>query len=832
MADKTDDLVIGVSTDMSSVQRAIKKLDGDIARAGSQIERRFSSIGKSIDKAMPTAVQDRINKMVGVQVAGAKEWTGALADQGKEMERLRARFNPMFSTITRYKTAVGEIRAAHRLGAISSDEMAAAMQRERQAALQSIAAIKGRNAALADTPNIRGGASFNTSNLAAQGFDVAATAAFMPWYTVALQQGPQVAQVFNDIRASGQAIGPAVAGAFLQIINPISLATIATIGLTAAAVQYFTSAEEESAEAKKALQEQEALIQRVAQAWGDVLPAIRAVAAERERLAGREDIETTTQQEIARVFKDIGQEVTSAGDQVQDLMDALRNMAPPEQLVAWQSALRTVTASAAENKTTVEEMRAAQQAALDLFASTGIPVFKETADAIELMIPRLQEARAEIAGLAEAQTTANAINDLQAAINNISSSKARGELDDLLKKAREGEISVADLLAELARISGYAPDVSGIIGAFRAVAEAADAARKASAGFTGKESQGGRTRYGGSGYMQLPENAPTPDRRVDPYFQDWRTKGGGGGVKAPKRTADDRFFEDIEAIRQRTIALAEEHAQLGLSYEAQVRRQTAFDLEQKALRDVREEARRKGEQDWQNAELTPEQIQKIDEVSAAYARQAEELRKAQNELSFQKDLLRSALGDLKSALEDGKLEWEELGQVAINVLDKITDKLLNDVVDAIFQVGKAGSGGGGFFSFLGSLFGGGGGGFFPSAPGVGLYATGTANTGGQRGQPMGIVHGQEAVIPLPNGGRVPVQIQAPVAPSFDRGKSASSIAVDVGVSVDNDGNLQAYVRNVSQQTATAVTQAGLQQYDRNVAPLTVKRVVNNPRQVG
>src|SRR5690606_5253374 len=131
--------------------------------------------------------------------AGAKEWTGALADQGKEMERLRARFNPMFSTITRYKTAVGEIRAAHRLGAISSDEMAAAMQRERQAALQSIAAIKGRNAALADTPTFAGGANrFNSANIAAQFQDIAVMTqmGIANPLTIALQQGTQLSAVF------------------------------------------------------------------------------------------------------------------------------------------------------------------------------------------------------------------------------------------------------------------------------------------------------------------------------------------------------------------------------------------------------------------------------------------------------------------------------------------------------------------------------------------------------------------------------------------------------------------------------------------------------------
>ena len=45
-----------------------------------------------------------------------------------------------------------------------------------------------------------------------------------------------------------------------------------------------------------------------------------------------------------------------------------------------------------------------------------------------------------------------------------------------------------------------------------------------------------------------------------------------------------------------------------------------------------------------------------------------------------------------------------------------------------------------------------------TAIGIPGFAGGTANTGGLRGQAVGIVHGQEAVIPLPNGGKIPVMV--------------------------------------------------------------------------
>ncbi|MBN9243936.1 MAG: tape measure protein [Mesorhizobium sp.] len=191
-------------------------------------------------------------------------------------------------------------------------------------------------------------------------------------------------------------------------------------------------------------------------------------------------------------------------------------------------------------------------------------------------------------------------------------------------------------------------------------------------------------------------------------------KGGRGGHRA---TADDRFAGDIQSIKDRTAALREEQATLGMSFFEQQKRAVSLDLEQEALRQVREEARRKGDQDWQNAQLSPGQIKQIDEVSAAYARQADELRKAQEAQDLQRDVLKGVFSDLRSALDDGKFDWNDLANVAMNALDKIIDKIENDLIDSILQLNKAGGSGGGFS--LWNLLGlGGGVQMFPGGMGV------------------------------------------------------------------------------------------------------------------
>jgi len=751
MADKTDDLVIGVSTDLSSVQRSIRKLDGDIAKWGGQIERQFAAVGKGIDRAMPAAVQDRINKMVGIQTAATKEWTGALAEQGKELERLRARFNPMFATITSYKSAIGEIHAAHRLGAISADEMAAAIQRERQAALSSIAAIKQRNAALSDTTNQRGGrGAFNTSNLAAQGFDIVATAGFMPWYTVALQQGPQVAQVFNDIRSSGSAIGPAVSSAFMQLVNPVSLVTIGVIAASAAVLQYGLDVFSSTEDSAEALQKQAQLIQQVAQRWGEAIPALKEYADELQRAQDAalldQGVADYNEKTLAAVRASIEDARGSIGALVQDLQAAGEDASS---VMALQDAFNQFAVAADKGEVSTDDVKRVTDALAAAIASSGIPALADFAS----MFDQVSAAALGAAGSVQKMATV--------------AGQARMTDPTTWRGAK-----LRDQSAD-GRIQGES--------------------------------------------FPLPESGPTPDPRpseLGMYPGGTWNKGRSGGARAPKRTADDRFFEDIEAIKQRTVALAEECSQLGLSYEAQQKRRTAFDLEQKALRDVREEARKKGDQDWRNAQLTPEQIRQIDETSAAYARQADELRKAQNNLAFQKDLMRGALGDLKSALADGKLEWEELGQVAGNVLDKITDKLLDDVVNAIFEVNRAGSmggGGGGILSGILGLFGGGGGGFqanttlgnflkgIPGFDGGGHTGNG-ARAGGMDGKGgfLAMLHPQETVT---DHTKVAARtLQAPRLVGYGEGQTVSA---PINIRID----------------ATGADAAGLARVERRLAAL-------------
>lgn len=190
-------------------------------------------------------------------------------------------------------------------------------------------------------------------------------------------------------------------------------------------------------------------------------------------------------------------------------------------------------------------------------------------------------------------------------------------------------------------------------------------------------------------------------------FKEPKKKGRGES----RKSADDQFANSIQSIYDRIAAMQQEQAALNLSFREQERRKIALDLEQQALRQVREEARRKGEQDWQNAQLAPEQVAQINAAANAYANQALALKRASEEQEALKDAAGEFGGIIKGMI-DGTMQWEDaLLQAGLALL-----KLLNDM-----NVAKGGSGifGGGWFqSLIGGIL------------GVAFHGGGTVGTGG------------------------------------------------------------------------------------------------------
>jgi len=761
MADMSDDLVISISTDLAQVRRSLKRLETDVSASTGAIEKRFQSVGRGINESMTSAMQQRIDTMVGIGTKAAKEWNGVLGEQGKELERLRTRYSPLFATINSYKNTVNDIRRAHALGAISADEMTSAIARERQAALAATAAIKGRNQAIQATVVTSGGSgganSFNTSNLAAQGFDIAATAAFMPWYTVALQQGPQVAQVFNDIRGSGAAIGPAVAGAFMQILNPVSLVTIGVIGASAALIQYLAKAGDVKT-ADEILKGHAETVALLKDRYGEAAEGLREYVNE-----GISGTTVDIRGRLRDAYKAVTEEI-SAKSTYSNFIQPYVGSTDAKIVADYRNAFIELRASIRDGKPDIISFREEMARIAD---NPDVPeAVRKLAEEMRKVDPEVLKVARSIPGMIDQLSLIEGTADRQAI--------AIGRLSTALRELSEIGVAPLDDIAKVEQAYQRARSNASN----REERDDADSARRAALLRIDNRNPTVINSDGNTTNVPIPGQKPVTLGDKPPKEK---------AARVPRKTANDNFTNDLQSIRDRTAALAQEMQLIGLSNEAQISRRTALDLEQRALEQLREEARRKGQTDLESIKLSPDKIAAINKEAEAYARQAEALRVAQENNELVQSVTKGFVSDMMNGVK--------AADAFANALGKIADKLIDDVLNSILQVNSASGGGGGLLgSIFGGLFGGGG---FKANTTFGEFI-GAREKGGpvRAGQPY-IVGEKRPELFVPNQSGVIV----PRVPELASRSTGGGVSVSMPISIDATGADSAGLARVERQLA-------------------------------
>lgn len=294
--------------------------------------------------------------------------------------------------------------------------------------------------------------------------------------------------------------------------------------------------------------------------------------------------------------------------------------------------------------------------------------------------------------------------------------------------------------------------------------------------------------------------------------KDYPVIGSKDGKGSKKKLND--YQQEIRSIKEQTASLDAERdalAQLNPLVDDNGFAVEKAQAKQKLLNAAKRE----------HLTLTPKLIEEIENEATSLAKSTA----SRNELLAMQAKLKKSMEETKDVAKDftrtftdglinGKNVVESLGDAILRLGQRLVDSGINLAIDNFFKartVNAASSGGGNFFSSIfGGLFGGKG------------FASGTANTGGAKGEPRGIVHGQEAVIPLPNGGKVPVQMYGGVSPKLGT-PSPQKIAIHVEPSKFFD----VHVEEVSQK----VVSSGIEQYDR-VLDHTVGIKLANGRAMG
>lgn len=363
----------------------------------------------------------------------------------------------------------------------------------------------------------------------------------------------------------------------------------------------------------------------------------------------------------------------------------------------------------------------------------------------------------------------------------------QASVDDLIAKVKEGGEEAKTAQTALKDLGGTDTPFTEALGHLNTLVEElqrvrgeANATAVAVANAARPDVSGLPQSYAGQ------DRAPPPKVVEDQITLEQYPVGGtgSGGKSGGGKSGADRFADALRTQQQRIDALNREtelQRQLGIAVN-----DYGFAIERlRAQMELENAATEAG------LALTPQRQAQIDELATGYARATAEAAR----LAEQQDMVRQAADDMAQAARgaldsiiDGFLEGRDAGEIFNNVLRDLGKNLLNIGLNTLL--------GGGGFNPLGMLFGGRG------------FATGTANTGGARGQPRGVVHGQEAVIPLPNGGRVPVDIRMPSMAAA--GPQALTVRV-----VSDDEKFSAYVedgagRVVAKSAPAIVTTATVQ----------------------
>ncbi|MDW9735152.1 tape measure protein [Sinorhizobium meliloti] len=372
--------------------------------------------------------------------------------------------------------------------------------------------------------------------------------------------------------------------------------------------------------------------------------------------------------------------------------------------------------------------------------------------------------------------------------------EAVARLNEVLGKLAEVRAAAAAIPDT---VSGYQLGENGI----EAVPESG------STSLGGPRTRGGKRKKAAVNPVSLPDFKPPPSRGGG---GGGRRRGGGSGGSG----SADELQREIEQIQERTAAIqAETAAQAGLN---PLLNDFGYAVEFAASK-----------QDLLNAaksackEITPELAAQIDTLAAGYANAssaAEKLAATQDKVREQAEFFGDAFYDAFSEL----IPKIETGNKAL-------DKFLNTLINAVAQAAILGKGpfgapgGGGSGGLLGGLLGS----IFPFAMG-GIAARGRpqplkkfARGGVARSAAIFGEAGPEAAVPLPDGRSIPVKFQTPAIPKRSI-SGQQAVDVQVGVTVDDDGKLQAYVKRESNAAVTTAAPRILSAANQQ-APAAVSR---------
>lgn len=331
------------------------------------------------------------------------------------------------------------------------DRLTAATNAQTQAAQANIAAN-----ARAATSNA------NVANIAAQFQDIGVTAAMgMSPLQIALQQGTQLSAVLGSQGAGGAV--RALGAAFASVLNPVSLVTIAVVGLGAAALQTLGSIMSGTDKATMSLEEHDKWLKEILTGYDAAAKAAKAASEEAQKLpvgSVKSDLNAQLAKDTA-AYEESVKAVTAANVERQlselDLYETASSKLSPQIVKQRQELLEMAGAVASGNpqlNTMHEQLTALKNTAAD-------EVIADVAAQMLVLVQQARDAAAQVDATTAALSalSANAQIVIDIGVRTDAATSAIDKLKSLAPDLRDGYQKARDVLNE-----GLGTSPDGVLG--------------------------------------------------------------------------------------------------------------------------------------------------------------------------------------------------------------------------------------------------------------------------------------------------------------------------------------------------------------------------------
>jgi hypothetical protein len=789
-------LSVGDTQGLARLEAGLDRLRTSLTNATSAVDVRearsaYADLASQLNRT--SRESERFRADANAAARAQDDAARSAADHARELDRLRAKYNPLFSASKQYETALEEINRAESEGALSSQVAAQARTRAAaqlgaaSAAADQYSASLQRNTAMTQQGVMVGHQLSDVLIVSQMGFQSVGM--------IALQQGSQLAAQMNTLKASGGGVFRTLLSGFSSLVNPLSLITIGAVAAGAAITKWFLSAGEETRSFSDSLSDANSRISELRSATdalaGNNLRRLREeygavnseLDAHLERL--RKVAELEAGMANSALIDSIRGELTSDGNIFTNDVDAVRrafettNDRARTLLNLMQDVKRARTFE--EQADAVTRLRQAVES-----TTGGLDRAEGSAAGVLTQLVRSEDAALRL--LAAQNGTTKATDNASAAASNLA-----GQVGTA---ANEAARLLANLGSAPAALGAIGKSVQEQIGAIQAQNKAlnlqisqglssAAANRRVQLGTVLADARANGQNVGVENIAPRLEEIAALEKatkeqqalrkQLSAANAPARTSGGGGGGRAAALRDEKSALEELNTgLRERLTGLQTERLELELLASGQ------FETAEGARAMAEAQIAMGGNVDATTAAL----IRQIDAAQQV----GNEMRRAANEGAqgwlnsvptyqeanriIEEDILDSLSNEIAEFARTGKFDFERL---ASSILATMTDLAAQLAVKELF------GGGGGEGSFLSGLFGGGGGsdgGFLAGIFGAGSeggisgslpgrqmapiaafqnaphFAEGTANTSGI----PSILHPNEAVIPLSKGRKIPVDL--------------------------------------------------------------------------